>query len=192
MSRSLRLSRDWIPAGEIDGRPPRNRPCIKLEAEVLIDGPDNIVVVGSDIESKTHAACRPGDLLAIALQYFSIHESRFQILLAEDPSIFQVDVFLQWTEGTPDELAARRKPAGSADLPLTMITNRGVKVWPEGFPETFCTDHWRCRLQNGTVISHADILRLLQRVSALGFDFIKTENLCTFDGKPGYSVGQGQ
>ena len=37
-----------------------------------------------------------------------------------------------------------------------------------------------------------DILDLLERVSALGFDFIKTENLCTFDGKPGYSLGQGQ
>ena len=26
-----------------------------------------------------------------------------------------------------------------------MITNRGTKVWPDGAPETFCTDHWRCR-----------------------------------------------
>ena len=31
-----------------------------------------------------------------------------------------------------------------------MITNRGVKVWPEGFPETFCTDHWRCRFVGKT------------------------------------------
>ena len=28
-----------------------------------------------------------------------------------------------------------------------MITNRGIKVWPEGFEETFCTDHWRCRFK---------------------------------------------
>jgi isocitrate dehydrogenase len=28
-----------------------------------------------------------------------------------------------------------------------MITNRGVKVWPQGFEETFCTDHWRCRYE---------------------------------------------
>ena len=106
--------------------------------------------------------------------------------------IVGVDVFLQWTDGSPDQLAARLKPAGTAKLPLTMITNRGVKVWPQGFPETFCTDHWRCRFEDGAVISHADILDLLQRVSALGFDFIKTENLCTFDGKAGYSMGQGQ
>ena len=106
--------------------------------------------------------------------------------------IVGVDVFLQWTDGSPDLLAARLKPAGNDKLPLAMITNRGVKVWPQGFPETFCTDHWRCRFQNGAAVSHRDILDLLERVSALGFDFIKTENLCTFDGKPGYSMGQGQ
>ena len=106
--------------------------------------------------------------------------------------IVGVDVFLQWTGGAPDELAARLQPASTAALPLTMITNRGVKVWPQGFPETFCTDHWRCRFQNGAAISHADILHLLERVAGAGLDFIKTENLCTFDGKPGYSLGQGQ
>ena len=30
---------------------------------------------------------------------------------------------------------------------LTMITNRGIKVWPNGFEETYCTDHWRCRFK---------------------------------------------
>jgi isocitrate dehydrogenase len=29
---------------------------------------------------------------------------------------------------------------------LTMITNRGLK-WPDGFNETYCTDHWRCRFK---------------------------------------------
>lgn len=106
--------------------------------------------------------------------------------------IVGVDVFLRWTGGTPSELAAELKLAGTDELPLSMITNRGVKVWPQGFPETFCTDHWRCRFQNGGAVSHADILQLLQRVASAGFDFIKTENLCTFDGKPGYSLGQGQ
>jgi isocitrate dehydrogenase len=106
--------------------------------------------------------------------------------------IVGVDVFLQWTGGTPDELASRLAPAATATLPLVMITNRGVKVWPQGFPETFCTDHWRCRFQSDSAISHRDILTLLERVAAQRLDFIKTENLCTFDGEPGYSLGQGQ
>jgi hypothetical protein len=35
--------------------------------------------------------------------------------------------------------------ASTGLLRLKLVTNRGVKVWPEGFPETFCTDHWRSR-----------------------------------------------
>jgi len=75
-----------------------------------------------------------------------------------------------------------------------MITNRGIKVWPGGLPETFCTDHWRCRFmaKEGKTITHREIIALLSRIEAAGFDFIKTENLCTFDGVPGYSLGQGQ
>ena len=82
----------------------------------------------------------------------------------------------------------------SADpLSLTMITNRGVKVWPDGLPETFCTDHGRCRFMNdGGTVSLADIVALSHRAAEGGVDFIKTEHLCTFDGEPGFSLGQGQ
>ena len=106
-----------------------------------------------------------------------------------------VDVFLDWWQGTPDELGAAMQRFGGDGLALTMITNAGVKVWPEGLPETFCTDHWRCRFQATTpagTVTHAQILALLQRVTAAGFDVIKTENLYHFDGEPGYSLGQGE
>jgi isocitrate dehydrogenase len=118
--------------------------------------------------------------------------ARFSKRAPETKEIVGVDVFLQWTGGAPRDLAARLSEASTETLPLQMITNRGVKVWPGGFPETFCTDHWRCRFQSAGAISHQNILDLLGRVAALGLDFIKTENLCTFDGKPGYSLGQGQ
>ena len=103
-----------------------------------------------------------------------------------------MDVFLDWTAGTPDDLAAALEPL-AGDLKLTVINNRGIKVWPEGLPETFCSDHSRCRFtaQAGTgAIKHAQIAALLQRMSDAGLDFIKTENLCNFDGKPGYSHAQ--
>jgi isocitrate dehydrogenase len=99
-----------------------------------------------------------------------------------------VDVFLDWTKGTPDELAAQLQ-ALTNDLKLDVIHNRGIKVWPEGLPETFCSDHWRCRFTaGGDPIAHSQIVALLQRLSDAGLDFIKTENLCAFDGKPAYSV----
>jgi isocitrate dehydrogenase len=106
-----------------------------------------------------------------------------------------VDVFLHWTEGSPDKLGEAVSKLSGDELNLVMVSNRGTKVWPKGLPETFCTDHWRCRFvsaQEGGTITHAQIVSLLNRVGEAGFDFIKTENLCNFDGQPGYSLGQGQ
>jgi isocitrate dehydrogenase len=106
-----------------------------------------------------------------------------------------VDVFLHWNSGAPAQLGEHLRRANTTHLVLQMITNRGVKVWPEGMPETFCTDHWRCRFMHpeiNTVISHRDIIELLSRIEVEGLDFIKAENLCNFDGEAGFALGQGQ
>jgi isocitrate dehydrogenase len=113
-----------------------------------------------------------------------------------------LDLFLDWqTENgrDPDELAAALSKINGDELQLVMITNRGQKVWPERHPETFCTDHWRCRFQTpgegplpGAAITHAQIVSLLERAHAAGLDFIKIENLYRFDGELGFSLGQGQ
>lgn len=104
-----------------------------------------------------------------------------------------VDVFV-CSDLTPDEVAASLHQAVGSFVPLAMITNRGVKVWPNGNPATFCTDHWRCRFQpvGGRALNHAMIAELLRRLSSAGIDFVKTEQLYTFDGQAGYSLGQGQ
>ena len=121
---------------------------------------------------------------------------------AAKKEIVGVDVFVHAAGVTADFLAGRLatlahqpKPAG---FKLQMITNRGVKVWPGGFPETFCTDHWRCRFigvdaqDQPRAVKHTDIVALLHNLESDGLDFIKTENLCTFDGEAGYALGQGQ
>lgn len=104
------------------------------------------------------------------------------------------DVFIHWNKGSAEELGNALSKLSSEKLKLKMITNRGVKVWPEGFPETFCVDHWRCRFVSPSLqaIGHQDIISLLTSISDAGFDFIKTENLCTFDGERAYSLGQGE
>lgn len=107
-----------------------------------------------------------------------------------------VDIFFRHEDRNPDHLAEtlNRLTPGSG-LELTMITNRGVKVWPDGQPETFCTDHWRCRFmaaESGSPITHTQIVQMLQQVTQARLEFIKIENLCVFDGQPGYSLGQGQ
>jgi len=105
-----------------------------------------------------------------------------------------VDVFLQWSGGAPAALGDALARLSGAGFTLKMITNRGVKVWPDGFPETFCVDHWRCRFlsTDGRPVTHRAILELLGRVESAGYDFVKTENLCSFDRERGWSLGQGE
>lgn len=104
-----------------------------------------------------------------------------------------IDVFVH-ADQPVDALAESVKAAENGMFELTMITNRGIKVWPEGLPETFCTDHWRCRFtaRPGKQFNRAMIVDLLRSLTQQGVDFIKTEQLYTFDGVPGYSLGQGQ
>jgi isocitrate dehydrogenase len=105
-----------------------------------------------------------------------------------------VDLFVHWPGEKAEDLAAIMNGVATDGIKLSMITNRGIKVYPDGFPETFCTDHWRCRFvpaDEGT-ITKKDIISLLQAAESKGADVIKTENLYAFDGKKAYSLGQGQ
>jgi isocitrate dehydrogenase len=106
-----------------------------------------------------------------------------------------VDVFLDWLKGSPTMLGESLSKIAPEGLQLAMVSNRGVKVWPGGSPETFCSDQWRWRFvstSKGAPITHKNIIDLLGRVEGAGFDFIKTENLCNFDGERGYSLDQGE
>ncbi|MCP8967791.1 NADP-dependent isocitrate dehydrogenase [Ectobacillus ponti] len=101
-----------------------------------------------------------------------------------------VDVFLHWDGGSADDLGRLLEGYTAGPLQLQVITNRGVKVYPGGLPETFCTDHWRCRFMGGAA-GHQHVAQLYSTLAAAGFDCIKTENLYTFDGQPGYSAVHG-
>lgn len=104
-----------------------------------------------------------------------------------------VDVFLDWEKGTPNDLGQALSAVSVGPLQLQVITNRGIKVWPDGLPETFCTDHWRCRFlgQDGEPVRPGQVVDLLGRILEAGFDPIKTENLYLFDGVPGFSAVHG-
>lgn len=103
-----------------------------------------------------------------------------------------VDLFVHWTGYKADELALIMQRLNTENLALSMITNRGVKVWPHGFEETFCTDHWRCRFVSNTTIDKQMLITLLSNAFNNAIDVIKTENLYEFEGKAAYSMGQGQ
>lgn len=114
-----------------------------------------------------------------------------------DKELVGIDVFLDWSESErdPDILGSKLGDAAQdVNWQLDMITNRGVKVYPDGLSETFCTDHWRCRFtpQTGGATNFDEILKLLANIHKNGLEVIKTEQLYTFDGEPAFSLGQGQ
>ncbi|GAC1350334.1 MAG: NADP-dependent isocitrate dehydrogenase [Ktedonobacteraceae bacterium] len=141
---------------------------------------------------------QPEKLKAVSYTSAPAHISREQATITQKPEqkeLMGVDVFLDWHDGTPDQLGQALQKTNGDGLELLMITNRGAKVWPGGMPETFCTDHWRCRFLSsakGSPIEHAQIIALLKHIAEQSFDFIKTENLYNFAGKIGYSLGQGE
>lgn len=102
-----------------------------------------------------------------------------------------VDIFLHHSERDADKLAEMLKDLNVKGLELSMITNRGTKVWPNGFPETFCTDHWRCRFKSEVPVNNQAIIDLQQQIVLRNLDVIKTENLYNLDGKPGFTAAQG-
>ncbi len=105
-----------------------------------------------------------------------------------------IDVFVHWKGIEVEELGKLVSAIKSNNLEINMITNRGIKVWPDGFKETFCTDHWRCRFKSkdGKKVEKSELLSILSEANQKGLDVIKTENLYTFNGKAGFSLGQGQ
>lgn len=106
-----------------------------------------------------------------------------------------IDVFIDWDESDrdPDVIGNGLIEASTGQLLLKLITNRGVKVFPDGIDETFKTDHWRCRFRmTGDSVTYEDVIELLASLNNAGFEVIKTENLYNFDGVHGYSMAQGE
>ena len=107
-----------------------------------------------------------------------------------------VDVFLDWTGGSPDDLgrsagaAGRAGPGaeddhqprreGLAEGPARDLLHRSLALPLPG------------RRRTAPRSTTARSSSCSAGSTAAGLDFIKTENLCTFDGEPGFSLGQGQ
>jgi len=105
-----------------------------------------------------------------------------------------VDVFVNWESCDSDALAAKLEPLAGPEFKLTMLTSRGVKVWPNGLEETFRGDQFRCRHMgaSGQPLPYSAIATLLGRLSSAGISFAQAISLYDFDGERGYSLGQGE
>jgi len=137
----------------------------------------------------------PRQLLPVRYRAGGVNISPSPVVRGEK-QLVGVDVFLDWDGAgrNPNLLGQLLEIAAPMPWLLKMITNRGVKVYPDGMPETFCTDHWRCRFTpvEGGAATFEQVLTLLHALHCAGMEVIKTEHLYTFDGRRGYSLGQGE
>jgi isocitrate dehydrogenase len=113
---------------------------------------------------------------------------------AQKKEIAGVDIFIACNDAV-EQISKKLKSLENNDFRLTMITNRGVRVWPQKMPEISCGDSWRCRFMGsvpGKAITHQQIATLLERLAKAGVDFNQMEHLCNFDGSPGYTLAQDE
>lgn len=102
-----------------------------------------------------------------------------------------VDIFF-YSNKTAEEFQKNLVNRTFNHFELKMITNRGARIFPDGQPETFCVDHWRCRFIGKKRGSHLqkEIASLLTHLAQEDFDVIKTEYLYNFDNKAAYSSAE--
>jgi len=126
--------------------------------------------------------------------YKSAAQAVVQKLTTTNPvrHLIGVDVFI-YHRGTLEQFFAKISHINVGPLRLKMITNRGVRVWPQGHPETFCIEQWRCRFtsDDGRTASQSDVIQILHAFDHVNMDVIKSEFLYTYDGKPGFSSSEG-
>lgn len=100
-----------------------------------------------------------------------------------------VDVFVMGHGPAANFIQAATHQSWQA-IPLHMITNRGVKVFPGGHPETTCIDEWRLRFTHKgkeSSVLDSDVLKTLQAVKDAGYRICSAHYLYRFDGEAGYS-----
>src|ERR1700686_1296258 len=87
------------------------------------------------------------------------------VATAAKTELVGVDIYTQWSSRNPNTLAETLNRVKLDGLALLVISNRGLKVWPDGIPETFCTDSFRCRYtatQSGALVTQRQVISLLE------------------------------
>jgi len=118
------------------------------------------------------------------------------------------DLFIEWTAEFND-LLNLLKGMESEKLEVKMISAKGLLLWPHldihMMPNyskgqtilRFIGKGITGKSSNDIIdatksISHQDIIEMLAIMNQKHIDFVKYEGLYLFDGKPGYSSGQGE
>ncbi len=114
----------------------------------------------------------------------------------EKKLLIGIDVYFDAKKSTAEFAEQLQKITENTKLKLQMLESKGLKLWPsDKYTKNSVSDYWRGRfLPEGIEkkASHSYIVELLSAFDQANLDFIKTDNLYTFDGIPGFSLAQGE
>ncbi|MDE3046414.1 MAG: NADP-dependent isocitrate dehydrogenase [Verrucomicrobiota bacterium] len=134
----------------------------------------------------------PQTLKAVAYAQAHQHTTKAFRSTSTQRTLAGIDAFL-YHKGRLEDFFSKISHINVGHLRLKMISNRGARVWPNGQPETFCIEQWRCRFltDNNQPCTQADLIQVLHALDTVGMDVIKSEFLFYFDGKPGFTSAEG-
>ncbi len=107
------------------------------------------------------------------------------------------DIYLETSIPLLDLARRLQTLAEGTPFKLTMISNRGTQVWPSGSPYTEIVDYMRVRFelrdpamllgQIGQMPTMHLLMKVAEKFSIADFQMLKM-----YDGKPGFTLAQGQ
>jgi isocitrate dehydrogenase len=104
-----------------------------------------------------------------------------------------VDVFVESAKADAQVLGKHLESCGTVELPLASLSSRGLLMYnpknPLQKPEIeAATDLWMARFMGDEgALTHRDIAKILHNIQLMGLDWVKVENLYTFDHASGYA-----
>ena len=103
------------------------------------------------------------------------------------------DIFIESDLGPAVLGAELTELTAASPLKLSMISNRGMQVWPGSLAGTDCVDVYRCRFMARTAgpASDAVLLGVLAQLAPT-HRWMHVEKLQQFDGVPGFTLAQGE
>ncbi len=109
-----------------------------------------------------------------------------------EKTVIGFDVHIDAYGAKADDIAAKIKGV-CAKAPLSMISNRGVKVYPDGDSLTNVSGVWRCRFitADKSALPMADVMAAATAISH-SYDVTSVEVLAKFGDSLGFTVSQGE
>lgn len=113
----------------------------------------------------------------------------------EERKLVGVDIFVHWRDKPLQEMIEKMTACVYDGLTLKTVSCKGLIMWPNADHNMDVTDRYRCRFTPDDVnqeVTHLGIAGLLSCIAEKGVDYIKMENLFTFDDVPGFVKSAGE